>query len=202
MGENDAVLPVAAVIIAAGSVYVTDIQGWIRLGRRAGDIAGVIAALIAMAQWWNASSDVGLLALVNFIVYVQFVLQLKQKREAIYWLLIVLSLMQVSVATALNDRLSFGVLMCVYLIVAVGVLIVFYLLRENIRSVASETPAASRRPAGNGASASRWPVEPQARRFTGHLAAGQIDEALNGRLLRLIVRVGENRRCRGGSDAG
>lgn len=185
--ENNLLLAVVAIFIAGVSVYVTDAKGWIRLSKTAGDVAGIGALLFALFQFRRETSDVGLLALVNFVVYVQFVLQLREKRVSIYWLLILLSLMQVAVATALDVRLVFGVLLALYMPLAIFALTLFYLYRESLRAQAVATASAAGQPSAARTSA-RWPLHAQATRFAGYLATQQRDELLDRPLVWIALR--------------
>ena len=98
-GEQSDTLTLAAIIISFSSVYVTDVKGWIRLPDRLADLLGLGAAVLAIFQWQSDVSDAGLLALLSFVIYGQFVLQLKAKGISTYWLLIALSLMETAVST-------------------------------------------------------------------------------------------------------
>jgi transglutaminase-like putative cysteine protease len=172
--ENNLLLAIVAIFVAGVSVYVTDVQGWIRLSKTAGDVGGLAALLFAFVQFRRETSDVGLLALVNFVVYVQFVLQLKAKRTGIYWLLILLSLMQVAVAAALDVRLMFGILLACYMLVAIFALTLFYLYRESLRSQ-TDAAASAAGQASNAGTRARWPLHAQATCFAGSLAPQQRD---------------------------
>ncbi|MES1213161.1 MAG: DUF3488 and transglutaminase-like domain-containing protein, partial [Singulisphaera sp.] len=192
MGEQSVTLSVAAVIIAFASVYVTDVKGWIRLPDRLADVLGLGAAVLAIFQWQHDVSDAGLLALLSFVVYGQFVLQLKQKGVATYWLLIVLSLMEAAVSTALNESLLFGILLFFYVVLLIGVLTVFYLYREQTRALAgigaTQTTGAS---LAAGAAAGATPaLDAQQPLFTGGALQQQADRALNRALARLIGNIG------------
>jgi transglutaminase-like putative cysteine protease len=185
--ENNLLLAMIAIFVAAASVYVTDMKGWIRLSKTAGDIGGVAALLFAFVQYWRATSDAGLLALVNFVVYVQFDLQLKEKRTGIYWLLILLSLMQVAVATALDVRLMFGILLALYMLVAICALTLFYLYRESLRSQADAASSVADQAAAARTHA-RWPLHAQATHFAGSLPPQQRDELVGLPLVWLVLR--------------
>jgi len=187
MGEESVLLALVAVFMAAASVYVTDVKGWIRLSRTAGDVAGVVALVFAFIQYRREASDVGLLALVNFVVYVQFVLQFKPKRTGIYWLLILLSLVQVAVATALDVRLAFGVLLGLYVPLGMFALTLFYLYRESSRTQGDVSDAAARQSSPR--LKARWPLDAQATRFAGSVVPRQADDLLSRRLVWQILRI-------------
>ena len=188
MGEGDVTRSLAAVIVAFSSVYLTDVKGWIKLPDRLADLLGLCAVVAAIFQWQRDVSDAGLLALLSFVVYGQFVLQLKEKSIATYWLLIALSLMETAVATALNESLLFGVLLLAYVVLASGVLTVFYLYREQLRVSARVTGAGQESygpsPAGH------VPLRIlKAPLFTGGAQQQQAEDALNLSLVRLVANV-------------
>ena len=187
MGEQAVTLPLAAVILAAASVYLTDVRGWLRLNQRVTDLLALCAAFLAIVQWQREVNDAGLLALLNFAVYCQFVLQFRRKNVLTYWLLIALSLMEAAVATALNESMLFGFLLLVYVVLGIGVLTLFYLHREQLRAAVRMGPA-NQAEEGQGAfvSSARQPRP----LFTGHTNQQQVDEAVNLPLGRLLANVG------------
>jgi transglutaminase-like putative cysteine protease len=187
MGEQNVTRTLAAVIVAFSSVYITDVKGWVKLPDRLADLLGLCAAVAALFQWQRDVSDAGLLALLSFVVYGQFVLQLKKKNIATYWLLIALSLMEAAVSTALNESLLFGLLLLAYVVLASGVLTVFYLYREHLRVTARVTGAESDTYLSSpGATPSR---ALQAPLFTGSAQQQQAESALNLPLARLVANV-------------
>lgn len=188
MGERDVTRTVAAVIVAFASVYLTDVKGWIKLPDRLADLVGLCAVVAAIFQWQRDVSDAGLLALLSFVVYGQFVLQLKEKSIATYWLLIALSMMETAVSTALNESLLFGVLLLVYVVLASGVLTVFYLYREQLRVSARITGAEPEAFLPSPASLVPLRVS-QAPLFTGSAQQQQTEGALNLSLVRLVANV-------------
>ena len=200
MGEGSVALPLAALVISALSVWLTDIKGWLRLNRLTADLAGVAAMAASIWQWQVDWSEGQLLALVNFVVYVQFVLQFKQKTTRLYWLLAVLSVLQVAVATALNESLEFGLLMVVYLFVGLLTMTLFFLHRECgsfrgtavdfVGSATGRSAAEAVSPHGaaldgtrTGVGHSRWPLVGQERAFTGFAAAAEMDDGLGWELI-------------------
>ena len=74
MGQMDASLPLLMLTVAVTSVYFTDIQGWFRLNRVAASVGAVIAAAMAVADWNRYGPDQRLVAIANFLVYLQVVL--------------------------------------------------------------------------------------------------------------------------------
>ncbi len=196
MGEGNVALPLAAIFVSGLSIWITDIKGWLRLNRLTADVAGVAAMAASIWQWQGDWSEGQLLALVNFVVYVQFVLLFKQKTTRTYWLLALLSVLQVAVATALNESLEFGLLMVAYMIVGLSTMTLFFLHREcgRFRAVATEpVPSAAEGSAAASApkdcGGARWPLAGQPTQFSGVIAAGGIDDGVSWELVRRLGRL-------------
>ncbi len=134
MGESDAKLPLLASIVAGASVYLTDRRGWLRLSQNVANWAGVGAVCLAGSEWIGRyDPDSQLLALANLLVYLQCVQMFREKSVSIYWQIMVLSLMQVAVAAALNLSPLFGFVLAAYLAVGLVTASLFYLHREALR---------------------------------------------------------------------
>ncbi|HEX7446593.1 MAG TPA: transglutaminaseTgpA domain-containing protein [Pirellulales bacterium] len=135
MGEHNAVLPVLAVIVACSSVYLTDMRGWLQLNTLAANFAGLIALIVTVRHWNGYAAESQLLALANLLIYLQFVLHYRKKNVRNYWLLLLLSLLQVAVASALNLNIVFGALLPLYLVVGLATMSLFVLHRDQSKYV-------------------------------------------------------------------
>lgn len=165
MGEREVTLPLIAMIVSASSVYLTDVSGWLRLNTRVANIAGSTAVVIFVWDFLHRyGSETQLLAVANLLIYLQFVLLYQQKSDSTYWLLALLSLLQVAVATALNFELMFGVVLLLYVVTGLITLGLFLLYRES-RHCRQRDSDLSRLPA---VLSSRWPLP---------LGAGAIDSS-------------------------
>ena len=148
--------------------------------------------------------DSQLLAATNLLVYLQFILLFQHKSERRYWMLALLSLMQVSVAAALGLELSFGLLMLAYLVVALTTLVLFCAHREAERySSSANGSGIALPPASIGTvppeaigsrSWLRWTRRQQTVRRVGALQSGRIHastvsgrEPLTGSVARLVA---------------
>jgi len=157
MGEREMTLPLIAIVVSASSVYLTDVSGWLRLNPRVANIAGSTAIVIFVWDFLQRfGSETQLLAVANLLIYLQFVLLYQRKTNSTYWLLALLSLLQVAVATALNFELLFGLLLLVYLLCGLTALGLFFLHREmrECRQIAPAPIASIAAPADN----ARWPL--------------------------------------------
>jgi len=151
MGERNVLLPVLAVIVSVSSVYLTDIKGWLQLNTFVANVAGVIALAVTWRDWNTYASEGQLLSLANLLIYLQFVLLYRKKSVRNYWLLLLLSLLQVAVATALNLSVSFGLLLPVYMFVGLLTMALFVVFREHVEQEGAGGPAEPAAAAGDGA---------------------------------------------------
>lgn len=138
MGQRNPVLPMIAIFTAVTGVIFTDVLRWFWLNRTLGNLAALVAVLFSAFDFWNNTSDQQLLAIANLLVYLQIVLMYQQKSERRYWELVVLSLLQVVVAAALNLGFEFGVLLVVYMLTAFSALALFFVYREGRQFCATD----------------------------------------------------------------
>ena len=147
LGQGGFVLPLVAVAAAAGSVWLTDVTGWFRLSRVAVN-AGVIAvgAMIAARSFWLAgifdASD-----LAGSLVCLQIVLLFEEKTFRTWWDLVALNLFVVFLAAGLHREIWFGLLLGLYLFLALAAFSLLFLLREWIEHGDEERGIAARAPA-------------------------------------------------------
>ncbi len=130
IGERNIVLPVLTLVTATASVILTDKLQWFHLHRVLAHIAMLLAAFASLRSFFNLGSYQQLISIANLLVYVQMVLLLQEKNRRIYGQLAVFSLLQVVVASLLNNHLGFGLLLFLYLIVAMFALVHFFVYRE------------------------------------------------------------------------
>ena len=202
MGERNVTLPVLAVIVAASSVYFTDVRGWLELNTLVANLAGLAALAVTVRNWNSYAAESQLLALANLLIYLQFVLHYRKKNIRNYWLLLLLSLLQVAVASALNLNVLFGVLLPIYMFVGLVTMALFVLHREQSKyaqppelhlatgplAVAIAPPMSA---AGAAARAThpRWPLADRAAFFSGVQPAGGLESGLTWGFTRQIVWI-------------
>lgn len=187
MGQHDSHLPVLVVVSAVASLWLTDARGWLRLNRLAATVLAVaVFALLArrMFSWDNVDS---IRTIARLLVYLQVILLFERKDSRVYWQLIVLSLLLLVVATVFNQGFLFGLLMVVYLFLAISAMALLFLYRESRR----HAPAESRPTGASGATSSRrWPLGAEK-----SFAAGDVDSERIGThggrdFLRQLARMG------------
>src|SRR5260221_3660098 len=159
MRERGMMLAAIMLIAAISSSYLTDQWGWIRLNRIVANSVALGALALALSHFFRAGEE-QLVAIANLLIYLQLIMMFQQKTVRLYWQLLVLSVLEVVVATAIVSTLLFGLLVVVYLFVALAALGLIFILRESevhlSRAAArSKTTAATTAPRGAN---SRWPL--------------------------------------------
>jgi len=120
-------------------LYFTDIRRSFWLNPRPAFVCALIAVAICAWEASRLESDLRLFALANLLLYLQAILLLHLKSPRIYWQLALLSLMQTLVASALNDRMEFAILLGVYFAAGIVSMTAFLLFREGLSVTAAAT---------------------------------------------------------------
>ncbi|MCL2742668.1 MAG: hypothetical protein FWE67_02335, partial [Planctomycetaceae bacterium] len=135
LGQEDFVLPVLMFIAAAASMYVTDLRRWIQLGDWT---VNVLILLIlgltlqdAVLHIFNYQNEDLAVAIARTLVFVEMVLLFREKAPRFCWQILLISLLQVLVASAMQQGLLFGLLLIVYTFACVFAFVLILLLQEN-----------------------------------------------------------------------
>ncbi|MCP4189220.1 MAG: DUF3488 domain-containing transglutaminase family protein [Planctomycetaceae bacterium] len=129
MGQQKLTYAFAALAAAVISFTVTDWKGYVRLGSQAASVASLLACLLLLVQVVRNVEQSQLLNVANILICLQIIMMFQKKNDRIYWSLLSLSLLQVIVAAALNLGLLFGILLSIYMLIAVAALAFFYVFR-------------------------------------------------------------------------
>jgi transglutaminase-like putative cysteine protease len=135
MGQRSLTLPLVAIVSAVASIYLTDMHGWIRLNRPVANLAALLAVVFSVSNFFHVTSEDQLLAVANLLLYLQIVLLFQKKTGRMYWQLLVLNVLQVVVGAALDLDMLFGLLLVVYLFVALAAMGLLFIQREAERWV-------------------------------------------------------------------
>ncbi|MEA1952019.1 MAG: DUF3488 domain-containing protein, partial [Planctomycetota bacterium] len=149
MGQRSVAMPLIVVLAAFLSVWLADFTGWFRLKRIPAGIAAVVAMLFCLGELVPLHPATAIMTIARLLVYLQVILLFQKKDPRVYWQLIVLSLLQVVVATVFNQGFWFGLMMVVYLFTALLAMMLLCLLREEIRYRLQSTATIADRSAGN-----------------------------------------------------
>ncbi len=133
VGQGTPWLPIMAGFAAATSIYFTDVLGWLRFNRFVAHLAMIAAAVYSLSHFFQGNSQQQLVSIANLLLYLQMVLLYQEKAPRVYGQLMVLSLLQVVVAAALNVGVSSGLLLVVYLLVTIRAMLLFFLMQQVAR---------------------------------------------------------------------
>jgi hypothetical protein len=145
LAQQDPRLALFAVTAAAASVYFTDRHGWLVLKTTSANIAGLVALALTLWDWQHMERDLLFLALANSLVYLQCILHFRVKTPRIYSMLMLLSFLQVAVASVLTDSPLFGCLLAAYTFLALGTLASYSIYREAAELCGADAPEAGER---------------------------------------------------------
>ena len=123
LGHESGWLPALLAVAAAVSVLVTDLIPRLRLNRIVGNLIAIAAVAWSLYDFLDRSSDQQLMAISQMLVILQVLLLFQEKTGRSYWQLLVLSLLQVVVAAALNSGVEFGVLLALYMVLSLLALV-------------------------------------------------------------------------------
>src|SRR5690606_4425355 len=126
-------LPTLSVFATVTSILFTDRYQWLRLPRSLGNLAALIALVVCVFDFFQ-DRERQLLAIAHLLVYLQIILLYQQKSPRVYWQLIVLSLLLVVVAAALNEHINFGILLVGYLFTSLMAISRLFIPRESLRA--------------------------------------------------------------------
>ena len=142
MGQRSMMLPLLAVAASVVSVCMTDILRLFRLNAMFANIAGILAVVICLSDFFEYHHKAEqLFAVANLLVYLQMILLFQEKNNRLYGHLIVLSLLQVVVASALGLELQFGVMLVLYMFAALSALCFLLFHRELSRHSRNDSHA-------------------------------------------------------------
>ena len=130
MGQRSEGPPLLVIVAAASSVWLTDVHGWIRIGRWTADFLMLVGAVISLRDLFPLQSEVQAIGLSWFLIYLQIILLFQKKDERAYWLLVMLSLLQVVVATLFSQGIWFGVLLAIYMLLGFSAMTLLMIYRQ------------------------------------------------------------------------
>ena len=186
MGEVNHVLPLLAVGSAVTSVLLTDFWKLVRLNTMVANIAGILAVIFCLSDFFEVDhKEEQLFAVANLLVYLQMVLLFQEKTNRLYGHLLVLSLLQVVVASALGLDLQFGVMLVVYMFAALTALCLFFFHRELVQHSTITAPDL-----GNASSASTPATPESVGMRTGSTYHDLVRVLTVGGLLKCVLTMG------------
>ncbi|MCH9652244.1 MAG: DUF3488 and transglutaminase-like domain-containing protein [Planctomycetes bacterium] len=121
------------------TLFFTDRWNKFSLSPLWGNVLGLLAFLVVCNEF---ISDIEgrLLAGAHFLVYLTWIILLQKKGETQYWWLAALGFLQIAVGSVLTESGYYGLLLVVYLFLAIWTLSVFSLFRIRNTFYKQETP--------------------------------------------------------------
>jgi hypothetical protein len=200
MGQREIGMTLLMILAAGLSVWLTDVKGWVYLNRNVANLIMVGAALFSLRDIFHIYSEMQALTFAQFLIYLQIILLFQKKDSRTFWLIIMLSLLQVVVAALFSQGVFFGILLIIYMLLASLALTLLMLNRQSepprarsasfftfTRSRESEAPAEAKekrltstpiaarrepRPPATANPASRWPLIDQQSELEVAMASG------------------------------
>jgi transglutaminase-like putative cysteine protease len=154
MGQQDSVFPVAMLVLATLSVWLTDVAGKFHLPRTVAKIAMLATLAFTLVSSIRPERILVIAAIGRFLMFLQLIHLFQKKDLQVYRSLLALSVIQAVVAALLNQGLLFGALLVLYLFTSLSALFLLFLHGERLVYAADEQPL----PRRNG---SRWPLAGQ-----------------------------------------
>lgn len=116
MGHRSAGPPLLVMLAAGLSVWLTDFTGKFRLGPWTANVLMLVGAVFSLRDIYPPRNEMQAVGLSWFLVYLQIILLFQKKDQWKYWLLVMLSLLEVVVATLFSQDIWFGALLAVYML--------------------------------------------------------------------------------------
>ena len=130
MGARNEGPPLLVIAAAALSVWLTDVTGRFSIGRRVSNVLMLVAAVVALQDLLWLRSELQALNFAWLLIFLQIILLFQRKDGRTYWLLVMLSLLQVVVATLFSQGVWFGLLLAVYMLLGFSAMTLLLLYRQ------------------------------------------------------------------------
>jgi transglutaminase-like putative cysteine protease len=182
MGQRDLVLPLVMMLAAGVSVWLCDVKGLLRLNRTVANVVMLAAAAISMRELIIYRGEYQAVGFARLLIYLQIIVLFQKKDARSYWLLLMLSLLQVIVAALFSQGVFFGMMLIIYMLTALLGLTLLTFQRQWEEFAPAEMPAPVAVHDGR-------PREGQKSHFTG-CSAGDIDLGLGRELYARLAGMG------------
>ncbi len=131
MGTSGFFLPGLVFFAALASLYFADIKGTIRLNRWTSNALILLCVFLSFGYLsWNRTEALAL-GIARVLQLVQIVVLFQEKNSRNRWHLLLISFLQIVVASAFQQSLVFGLLLFVYVFANMSALTLMFLHEEN-----------------------------------------------------------------------
>ena len=131
LGQGEAALPVLMGIAAVVSFILTDHRRYIQLGDWTVNAFAIIVVCFNIVDVLHHRGEFLALSIARVLVFVQIVLLFREKEPRFCWQILLISLLQVIVATVFHQSILFGVLLLLYVFVGLCAFILLFLQQEH-----------------------------------------------------------------------
>lgn len=123
-----------SLIVALATLFFVDLEEKFAVPPIAANLLGLLAFVIAGAEFLGGEVESRLLAGGHLIVYLTWVFMIQRKETRHFWWLCALSVLQLATASVLTTHIWFGAALLLYSLVATWTLSVFLLYRSTLPS--------------------------------------------------------------------
>ena len=131
LGQGDIALPILMGIAAIASFVLTDQRRVIQLGDWTVNTFAIFIVCFNIFDVLNHSGEFLAWAIARVLVFVQIVLLFREKETRFCWQILLISLLQVAVATVFQQSILFGALLLSYVFVGLCAFILLFLQQEH-----------------------------------------------------------------------
>lgn len=143
-GEHNTSLALAAGLLSLIALVITDLAEVFAINQLVASLCAIAALMVTLFNLRIGASEDRLISIADLLIYLQLILLYQTKHTRLYWQLLTLSLLEVVVAAALNLGPEFGLLLIVYMILAITALVLLHMRSLDRGDGASTTaPLAS-----------------------------------------------------------
>ncbi|MDR2643173.1 MAG: DUF3488 and transglutaminase-like domain-containing protein [Planctomycetaceae bacterium] len=132
VGQDDIFLPILMLVAACLSLYITDYKRLIRLGDWTVNVLILTIVFFTIGDILRNWGEALAISIVRTLVFVEIVLLFREKESKLCWQILLISLLQVLVASAMQQNMIFGVLLIIYLFAGLCTLALVFLRNENL----------------------------------------------------------------------
>ncbi|MDR0705513.1 MAG: transglutaminaseTgpA domain-containing protein [Planctomycetaceae bacterium] len=131
LGQNELILPMLMFIAAVASFYLTDYRRIIRLGDWTVNVLVLIIVFCTFGEIIRNWGEDLAFSIARVLVFVEMVLLFREKATRFCWQILLISLLQVVVATVMQQSILFAFLLIVYVFIGLCAFVLIFLQKEN-----------------------------------------------------------------------
>ncbi|MDR3197867.1 MAG: transglutaminaseTgpA domain-containing protein [Planctomycetaceae bacterium] len=131
LGQHESILPIFMFLTAIISFYLTDYRRIIRLGDWTVNVLVLIIVFCTFGEIIHNWGEDLAFSIARVLVFVEMVLLFREKETRFCWQILLISLLQVVVATVMQQSILFVFLLIVYVFIGLCAFVMIFLQKEN-----------------------------------------------------------------------